>query len=108
MISEGGDRVILPLIKTSIQDKNYDIYNVKLTEISLANGLTKISLVDFNTNYHTDFEVITLNFDNHNFLANAKVLADIATDLSVKYEQISEMTKLNIDIYKNIKEVSSK
>lgn len=93
-------------MKTSIQDKNYDIYNVKLTNISFSNGLTQLSLVNFDTNEYSQSESVNLIFDEFNYLANAKMLADIATDLSAKYEQINEMTKLNIDIYKNIKEVT--
>ena len=65
-------------------------------------------IIDFDSNNYSETIDIDLVFDDFNYLADLKTLADISTDLSAKYEKINELTKLNIDIYKNIKEVTGK
>lgn len=108
LVSEDGKYAFAPLVKTTIQDKNYNIYTIKLTDISLPNGLTSLSIVDFQNNYWSTCEQINIIFDEFEQLYKACILAEIASDLAYKYQQIDEMTKLNIDIYKNIKEVTGK
>ena len=51
---------------------------------------------------------ISLDYTSFNFSSQFSVIKAIATDVAEKYNQIDELTKLNINLYKDILEVTGK
>ena len=51
---------------------------------------------------------ISLDYTSFNFSSQFSVIRAIAADVAEKYNQIDELTKLNINLYKDILEVTGK
>ena len=51
---------------------------------------------------------ISLDYTSFNFSSQFSVIKAIAADVAEKYNQIDELTKLNINLYKDILEVTGK
>ena len=98
---------------TSIEsNKTYTIYNVSTTN-STINNLSKdvkMSLFYFigdGMKISDSFD-ISLDYTSFNFSSQFSVIKAIAADVAEKYNQIDELTKLNINLYKDILEVTGK
>lgn len=101
-----NDSNILKLNKTN-SEKNYDFYSVSLNNYIDAqeeNGEVTITLmhIDENSNLKlSDPIVLNCNFDNFKEGSELSLLESVST-------KIAEMTELNINIYKDIREVVGK
>ena len=102
---------ILKLAKSDSSDKLYDIYKVSLDNfITCCNGDIKLSIfyMENNLPYASKDIQVNLNFDKSKSITQLYFMDSLTTEIINKYKKIIELTEMNINIYKDIKEVVDK
>lgn len=85
-------------------DRIYDIYSVSLDNaIVVNNGKAVLSVLLMENNIVNSQSIgMILNYDNFKAAQNIQLIEELSKDIAKKYHQIQEMTKINIDICKDI------
>ena len=102
---------ILKISKTDSSDKLYDIYKVSLDNfVACCNGDIKLSIfhIENNLPYISNDIQVKLRFDKCKSMMQLYFMDNLTTEVVNKYKKIIELTEMNINIYKDIKEVVDK
>lgn len=91
-------------------DRSYNIYSVSLkNSIIVKEGVTSLVLMILtNDIFKTSAVEIKIGYENFKIAQKANMLDELSRNLSLTYKKIEELTKMNIEIYKNIEEVINK
>lgn len=112
LISDQNKHInILQLAKTNEAHSDYTIYTVSLENtISNKPGISSLLLFYFEQDKLISSNALTLNisFNQFNSVLELYALQKISSELAETYRKITELTKLNISLYEDIKEVSQK
>lgn len=103
-----GNIDLLSLTKVSC-DKSYDIYTVPLKSNLTANpGATNLSILILDGDIITNSPSVNLilKYDNYNVINKLMLIQELSEDIAKKYEQILQLTEMNIKLYSDIKEAS--
>lgn len=86
-------------------DKNYNIFNVSTEQtISIDTGDCSIALINIEDNFtFSAFQKISLDFDDYKIGNQLYLIEELSKNIILTYKQIEELTKMNIEIYQNIK-----
>ena len=102
---------ILKLAKSDSSDKLYDIYKVSLDNfVSCVNGKIDLSILHLEDRlpYISSSVHLDINFDKCKTAMQLYFMDDLTSHIVGKYKKIVELTEMNINIYKDIKEVLDK
>ena len=102
---------ILKISKTDSSDKLYNIYKVSLDNfVACCNGDIKLSIfhIENNLPYISNDIQVKLCFDKCKSMMQLYFMDNLTTEVVNKYKKIIELTEMNINIYKDIKEVVDK
>jgi hypothetical protein len=104
------DREILKLVPVD-SDKNYYIYAVA-PEASLSiedhNCIIAIIGILENNFVFSNSQLISLSFDNFQIGSKLCLIDELSKNVIVTYKQIEELTKMNIELYQEIKKEAHK
>lgn len=86
-------------------EKNYNIFYVPIEQtISINKGNCSIALIDVESDFIlSTFQTISLNFDDYKIGNQLYLIEELSKNIILTYKQIEELTKMNIEIYQNIK-----
>ena len=100
-----GKKDILKL-SHSKADKVYNIYNVDLQNfISIAAGNCAIALLVLSNNIEVSTsENMILDFSNFSLGQHANLVEGLSQNLVAMYQKVEKLTKMNIQLYKDIEE----
>ena len=90
------------------QDKNYEIYQVALTNfISLKEGLSKVYFLIMKDEgfYSKCLGKLLLKYDNFTIASKMFLTEEFTKEMKTICKKIEEYTKLNIQLYKDMREV---
>lgn len=102
---------VLQLTKTNEVHSDYSIYTVSLeSTVSNKSGISSLLLFYFEQDKLINSNSLSLNISFTQFRSALEVytLQKISTELAETYSKITELTKLNISLYEDIKEVSQR
>lgn len=111
LVDSNESESILKLSKSDSNDKLYNVYKVSLDNfISCINGDIKLSILHIENDlfYMTKDIKINLTLDKSKSAMQLYFLDDLTSEVISKYNKIIELTEMNINIYKDIKEVIGK
>ena len=111
LVDSNESESILKLSKSDSSDKLYNVYKVSLDNfISCINGDIKLSILHIENDlfYMTKDIKINLTLDKSKSAMQLYFLDDLTSEVISKYNKIIELTEMNINIYKDIKEVIGK
>ena len=111
LVDSNESESILKLSKSDNNDKLYNIYKVSLDNfINCINGDIKLSILHIENDlfYMTKDIKINLTLDKSRSAMQLYFLDDLTSEVISKYNKIIELTEMNINIYKDIKEVIGK
>lgn len=110
IIDKNSNESLLKMIKIK-QEQNYDTYQVSLENfISTEKGSSKISFLIIRdrivtSSISTD---ILLAYDDFSAANKLYLMDELSEEISLMCKRIEEMTKMNIQLYQDIREVSTK
>jgi c-di-GMP-binding flagellar brake protein YcgR len=110
IIDSNNNEDILTL-SYSESDKMYNIYNISLDNtIACKEGNSTLSLLYFNNSQMKSSENFSLVLTYNTFTLGSQInlIEKLSKEISGMYNKIIDLTQMNIDIYKDIKEVSEK
>jgi hypothetical protein len=90
------------------QDKNYNVYQVALTNfISLQNGLSEVYFLIMKDDgfYSKCLGKLSLKYDNFTIASKMFLTEEFTKEMRTICTKIEEYTKLNIQLYKDMREV---
>ena len=102
---------VLQMTKTNEAHSDYYIYTVSLENtVSNKSGTSSLLLFYFEQDKLINSNSLSLNISFTQFKSALEVytLQKISTELAETYSKITELTKLNIALYEDIKEVSQR
>ena len=90
------------------RDKVYDVYAVDVSNtISLAAGDVSIALLVLSNNIEvSNAENLLLDFTNFKLGNQISLIEGLSKNLALTYEKIERLTKMNIQLYKDIEEAA--
>ena len=89
------------------RESEYDIYQISLdNHVTIAPGVCNIYFLLIQNNKMRSFRVenIKLNFDNYSTMNKLFLLDKNMKEMKTYVSQIEEYTKLNIQLYKDVRE----
>jgi hypothetical protein len=98
---------IVRLTPSDTSDKVYNVYQISLDNyITCENGQTTLSIISISDDLikKSDNLDIDINYDAFKTGSNISLIAKMDSDIARKYEQIRQLTELNIEIHKDIEE----
>ena len=104
------EREILKLIPIK-QDENYYIYTVAPeASIAIEDRTCIISIIGIldNNFIFSNSQALLLSFDNFRLGSRLHLIDELSNNLIITYKQIEELTKMNIDLYQEIKKEANK
>lgn len=104
------EREILKLIPIK-QDENYYIYTVAPeASIAIEDRTCIISIIGIldNNFVFSNSQALLLSFDNFRLGSRLHLIDELSNNLIITYKQIEELTKMNIDLYQEIKKEANK
>jgi hypothetical protein len=104
------DREILKLVPVN-SDNNYYIYTVAPeASLSIEDNNCVISIIGIAENnfIFSNSQLISLSFDNFQLGSKLCLIDELSRNVIVTYKQIEELTKMNIDLYQEIKKEANK
>ena len=107
VIDSNSNENILKMNKVK-QDKNYNIYQVALTNfISLQNGLSEVYFLIMKDDgfYSKCLGKLSLKYDNFTIASKMFLTEEFTKEMRTICTKIEEYTKLNIQLYKDMREV---
>lgn len=107
-----GQMDILSLTK-AFEDKMYSIYKISnKNALTVSGNEVDLSLFFFTEDgaviVSDEVKNIELQLDDLEAMLNISLLQNVNAEIKELYSKIVELTKMNIDIYSNIKEVTEK
>lgn len=104
-----GKENIIKLSKSSEYNKNFSILKASMDSIITADGgESKLVLFYLEDDTLISTNSVFLDIDYEDYQKGKKIylLQDFTKDIALTYEKISKMTELNIQLYKDIREVN--
>lgn len=104
------EREILKLVPVD-QDNNYYIYTVAPdASIMIEDCACVISVIGVldNNFVFSNSQALLLSFDSFRLGSKLYLIDELSNNLIVTYKQIEELTKMNIDLYQEIKKEANK
>ena len=95
----------------SRQDNNYIIYTVAPeASILIENGKCDIIIIGISENnlIFSNSQNLSLSFDNFQLGSQLCLIDELSRNVMTAYTQIEELTKMNIDLYQEIKKEANK
>lgn len=108
LIKDSNDKKdILKLTQIST-DRNYIIYSVSLeNSIAVKEGLSAMTLMLLERNlFKSVSSSIILKYDNFILGKQINIIENLSKQVMLMYTKIEELTKMNIEIYKEIEEAN--
>lgn len=102
---------ILQLTKTNEAHSDYSIYTVSLENtVSNKSDASSLLLFYFDQDRFINSNTLSLNISFNQFSSALELymLQKLSVELAETYSKITELTKLNISLYEDIKEVSQR
>ena len=93
------------------QDENYYIYTVAPeASIAIEDRTCIISIIGIldNNFVFSNSQALLLSFDNFRLGSRLHLIDELSNNLIITYKQIEELTKMNIDLYQEIKKEANK
>lgn len=104
------DREILKLIPIN-SDNNYYIYKVAPeASLSIEENLCTIAVIGIleNNFIFSNSQTIILSFDNFQLGSKLYLIDELSKNMVLTYKQIEELTKMNVELYQEIKKEAHK
>ena len=106
LIKDSKDNKDMLKLELKSKDSNYNLYSVSLCNtITVAEGKSSlvVLLIDSKIMHSASVEIV-LNYDNYTLGQKVYLIDELSRDIVKKYQQVEQMTKMNIDIYQSIEE----
>lgn len=102
---------LIKLSRTSEYNKNFDILKPSLDNvISASEGESKIALLYFEADTLSSTNSLPINIGYENFEQGGRMyfLNQLSDEVTSAYNKIQQLTELNIQLYRDIREVAEK
>ena len=106
LIKDSKDNKDILKLELKNKDSNYNLYSVSLCNtITITEGISSlvVLLIDSKIMHSASVDII-LNYDNFTLGQKIYLIDELSKDIVRKYQQVEQMTKMNIDIYQSIEE----
>lgn len=106
LIKDSKDNKDMLKLELKSKDSNYNLYSVSLCNtITVTEGKSSlvVLLIDSKIMHSASVEIV-LNYDNYTLGQKVYLIDELSRDIVKKYQQVEQMTKMNIDIYQSIEE----
>lgn len=107
--NEQGKENVIKLSKSSEHNKNFSILKASMDSIITADGgQSQLILFYLEDDTLISTNAISLDIEYEDYQKGKKIylLQEFAKDIALTYDKISKMTELNIQLYKDIREVN--
>ena len=104
-----NDRNLIKLSKSSEYNKNFDILKASMDNVIIApEGASQITLFYFENNMLVSTNALPINIGYEDFKQGGKMyfLNQLSEEIAVTYNKIQQLTELNVQLYKDIREVA--
>ena len=106
LIKDSKDNKDILKLELKNKDSNNNLYSGSLCNtITITEGISSlvVLLIDSKIMYSASVDII-LNYDNFTLGQKIYLIDELSKDIVRKYQQVEQMTKMNIDIYQSIEE----
>lgn len=110
LIDADRNETVVKLEKTG-RDGEYNIYQVSLDNtLSIVEGETEVIVLIFRNNTMKTMNVgkIHITYDNFSVAHRLYLIGELSKDVNLTYRKIEELTRMNLQIYEDVKEVVGK
>lgn len=106
LIKDSKDNKDILKLELKNKDSNYNLYSVSLhNTVTIAEGISSLVVLLIDSKImHSASVNIVLNYDNFTLGQKIYLIDELSKDIVRKYQQVEQMTKMNIDIYQSIEE----
>lgn len=111
LIDMDGNECMVKMAKTG-QENNYNIYQVVVdSSVCTIEGLTEVMFIAINHN-NTMKTIhagkMHIKYDNFSIAHRLYLMNELSKSIQLTYNKVEELTRMNLQLYKDIREVTGR